>query len=84
MLVSLTADLATAYLQLRTLQQQLAVAKSNVEVQEEGLQIATARFRGGTTDERDVEQAKTILASTKATIPQLEQQIEQTRMRSPR
>ena len=78
-LVSLTADLATAYLQLRTLQQQLAVAKSNVKVQEEGLQIATARFRGGTTDERDVEQAKTILASTKATIPQLEQQIEQTR-----
>ena len=78
-LVSLTADLATAYLQLRTLQQQLAVAVSNVKVQEEGLQIATARFRGGTTDQRDVEQAKTILASTKATIPQLEQQIEQTR-----
>ena len=48
-------------------------------MQEEGLQIATARFRGGTTDERDVEQAKTILASTKATIPQLEQQIEQTK-----
>ena len=79
MLVSLTADLATAYIQLRTLQQQLAVAISNVKVQEEGLQIATARFRGGTTDERDVEQAKTILASTQATIPQLEQQIEQTR-----
>ena len=68
-LVSLTADLATAYLQLRALQQQLAVAVSNVKVQEEGLQIATARFRGGTTDQRDVEQAKTILASTKATIP---------------
>jgi NodT family efflux transporter outer membrane factor (OMF) lipoprotein len=77
-LVSLTADLATAYLQLRTLQQQLAVAVSNVEVQEQGVQIANARFRGGTTDQRDVEQAKTILASTKATIPQLEQ-IEQTR-----
>ena len=48
-------------------------------MQEEGLQIATARFRGGTTDERDVEQAKTILASTKASVPQLEQQIEQTK-----
>ena len=78
-LVSLTADLATAYLQLRTLQQQRAVALANVKVQEEGLQIATARFRGGTTDERDVEQAKTILASTKASVPQLEQQIEQTK-----
>ncbi len=78
-LVSLTADLATSYLQLRTLQQQRAVALANVKVQEEGLQIATARFRGGTTDERDVEQAKTILASTKASVPQLEQQIEQTK-----
>ncbi len=48
-------------------------------MQQEGLQIATARFRGGTTDERDVEQAKTILASTQATIPQFEQQIEQTK-----
>jgi NodT family efflux transporter outer membrane factor (OMF) lipoprotein len=78
-LVSLTADIATAYLQLRTLQQQLAVAVSNVKIQEEGLTIATARFRGGTTDQRDVEQATTILSSTKASIPQLEQQIAQTR-----
>ena len=78
-LVSLTADLATAYLQLRTLQQQLAVAVANVKVQQEGLKIADARFRGGTTDQRDVEQAKTILASTQASIPQLEQQIAQTR-----
>jgi NodT family efflux transporter outer membrane factor (OMF) lipoprotein len=78
-LVSLTADLATAYIELRTLEQQLAVARANVQVQQEGLQIATARFRGGTTDMRDVEQAKTILASTQATIPQFEQQIEQTK-----
>ena len=55
-LVSLTADLATAYIQLRTLEQQLVVARANVQVQQEGLQIATIRFRGGTTDERDVEQ----------------------------
>ena len=36
-LVSLTADLATAYIQLRTLQEQLRVAHANVKVQEEGL-----------------------------------------------
>jgi outer membrane protein TolC len=53
-LVSLTADLASAYIQLRTLEQQLLVAHANVRVQQEGLQIATAQFRGGTTDERDV------------------------------
>lgn len=78
-LVSLTANLATAYIQLRTLQQQLAVAHDNVDVQEEGLKIANARFHGGATDERDVQQATTILAATQATIPQLEGQIEQTK-----
>jgi NodT family efflux transporter outer membrane factor (OMF) lipoprotein len=78
-LVSLTADLATAYIQLRTLEQQLVVARANVQVQQQGLQIATTRFQGGTTDMRDVEQARTILASTQATIPQFEQQIEQTK-----
>ena len=78
-LVSLIADLATIYIQLRTLQEQLRVARDNVGIQKEALQIATTRFRGGVTDERDVEQAKTILASTQATIPQFEQQIEQTR-----
>ena len=78
-LVSLTADLAAAYIDLRTFQEQLRVAKDNVKVQQEGLQIATRRFQGGVTDERDVQQAKAILASTQATIPQLEQQIEQTR-----
>jgi len=43
-LVSLTADVATFYIQLRTLQEQLAVARANVKVQQEGLKIATARF----------------------------------------
>ena len=62
-LVSLTADLATSYLQLRTLQQQLAVAEANVEVQQQGLGIATMRFKGGTTDQRDVEQARRLLAT---------------------
>ena len=45
-LVSLTADLAASYLQLRTLQQQLAVAEANVEVQQQGLGIATMRVQG--------------------------------------
>ena len=47
-----------------------------------GCKIATARFRGGTTDERDVEQAKTILASTKATSPSSSSRSSRPRMRS--
>jgi NodT family efflux transporter outer membrane factor (OMF) lipoprotein len=48
-----------------------------VSTQRESLQIAEARFKGGTTSERDVEQARTVLASTEATIPILETQLRQ-------
>jgi NodT family efflux transporter outer membrane factor (OMF) lipoprotein len=77
-LVSLTADVATNYIHIRTLGKRLAIARENVRIQTESLQIAEARFEGGTTSQRDVEQAKTVLASTEATIPTLETQLRQT------
>jgi NodT family efflux transporter outer membrane factor (OMF) lipoprotein len=77
-LVSLTADVATNYILIRTLEKRLAIARENVRLQTESLQIAEARFEGGTTSQRDVEQAKTVLASTEATIPTLETQLRQT------
>ena len=76
-LVSLTADVANNYIIMRTLEKRLAIATENVRIQTESLQIAQARFSGGTTSERDVEQAKTILANTQATIPTLEAQVRQ-------
>ncbi|MGO9581011.1 MAG: efflux transporter outer membrane subunit [Desulfobaccales bacterium] len=78
-LVSLTADVANSYILMRTLEKRLAIANENVRIQTESLQIAEARFSGGTTSERDVEQAKTILANTQATIPTLESQVRQTK-----
>ncbi len=77
-LVSLTADVATNYILIRTVEKRLAIARENVHIQTESLQIAEARFEGGTTSQRDVEQAKTVLASTEATIPTLETQLRQT------
>lgn len=78
-LVSLTADVAASYILMRTVEKRLAIASENVRIQTESLQIAQARFLGGTTSERDVEQAKTILANTQATIPTLESQLRQTK-----
>ncbi len=77
-LVTLTADVANSYISLRTLEQRLNIARQNVEVQKKSLQIAQARFLGGTTSKRDVEQAQTVLESTEATIPTLESQLRQT------
>jgi len=78
-LVALTADVGSSYVLIRTLENRLNIARQNVAIQQESLQIATARFEGGTTSQRDVEQAKTVLASTQATIPTLESQLRQTK-----
>ena len=71
-LVSLIADAARAYITIRTLEKRLSIARQNVDTQKESLYIAKARYNGGTTSERDVEQARTVLANTQASIPTLE------------
>lgn len=78
-LVSLTADVAGAYILIRTLERRLVIARENVRTQRESLQIAEARFKGGTTSERDVQQARTQLFATEAAIPLLESQLRQTK-----
>jgi outer membrane protein TolC len=52
-LVSLVAEVATNYLQLRTFQERLAVAHANVVIQERSYYIANAKFQGGTATELD-------------------------------
>jgi NodT family efflux transporter outer membrane factor (OMF) lipoprotein len=76
-LVSLTAQVATSYVTLRTAQRRLAIAKDNVEVQREGLKIAEARYNYGATSQLDVQQALNVLYSTQATIPDLEKSAQQ-------
>ncbi len=76
-LVSLTADVANSYILIRTLERRVVIARQNVETQRESLQIAEARLRYGTASQLDVEQAKTVLNDTLASIPVLEAQLRQ-------
>jgi NodT family efflux transporter outer membrane factor (OMF) lipoprotein len=78
-LVTLTADSANDYIQIRTLQKRLNIARQNVESQEESVRIAEDKFKGGLTTLLDVEQAKSSLFSTQSTIPTLEAQLQQTK-----
>jgi NodT family efflux transporter outer membrane factor (OMF) lipoprotein len=71
-LVTLTADAANLYVVIRTFEERLAIARENVKIQERSLKIADVRFRNGATTELDVQQAKTLLFSTQATIPDLQ------------
>jgi NodT family efflux transporter outer membrane factor (OMF) lipoprotein len=76
-LVTLLGDVATAYVQIRTLQAQIKFTQANVDIQRKTLVIATARFKGGMTTELDVDQAQSNLSQTESEIPQLETQLRQ-------
>ena len=78
-LVSLSADVATNYILIKTLEKRIDIARQNVETQRENLDIAEARFKYGTASERDVYQARTILINTEASVPALQIQLEQTK-----
>src|SRR5499427_8496875 len=78
-LVTLTADVANSYITIRTAEERIRIARDNVKTQEESLKIAEARFRYGTVTQLDVEQARTSLLNTQATIPPLETQLRQAR-----
>ncbi len=71
-LVSLTAEVARTYAVMRTYEVLIELTRENVTMEEEGLQIAESRLRNGVTTELDVTQARALLESTKATIPQLQ------------
>jgi len=71
-LVSLSAEVARTYVGIRTFEELIEQARQNVRVQEESLRIADVRFRNGATSEVDVSQARELLESTRASIPQLE------------
>ena len=60
------------------MQEQIALSKQNVKLQEDVLKIVQARFELGTATELDVDQAQTTLLETKATIPQFEIALRQT------
>ena len=70
-MVTLLADVATAYVQIRTFQQRIAFARRNVEIQQGSLRIAQARLKQGKATSLDVEQARSTVAQTEASIPPL-------------
>jgi NodT family efflux transporter outer membrane factor (OMF) lipoprotein len=70
-LVLLLSEVATNYVQARIFQQRLAFARRNEEIQQGSLEIAELRFKKGAASELDVQQARSVLTQTKATIPPL-------------
>jgi len=74
----LSAKLASSYLSLRTLQARLDYARKNADLQASTLDFIRTRHETGLSGELDLRQAEMNLASTKASIPPLEAQIDST------
>ncbi len=71
-LVSLTAQVASTYVNIRTYQERLRIARENVKAQQQTLNVANVRFSNGEVSETDPQQAKSQYAQTRSQIPQLE------------
>jgi NodT family efflux transporter outer membrane factor (OMF) lipoprotein len=69
--VSLSADVANTYVNIRNYESLIDVAKSNLALQAESLRIAAARFKYGATSMLDLSQAQAQYDQTKAEIPSL-------------
>ncbi len=79
-LVTLTGEVATAYVLLRTLEERLHFAHNNVAIQQRSLEIADVRQRNGLVSELDVQLARSLRASTQSTVPLFETGIRQSKL----
>jgi NodT family efflux transporter outer membrane factor (OMF) lipoprotein len=71
-LVSLVAEVGQVYVEIRTLERRINLAKENVSIQQKSLELAESRFRNGAVTKLDVTEARSTLANTQASVPDFE------------
>ncbi len=73
-MVSLVAEVALNYIDLRASQQRLRITQRNIEAQTETVHLTQARFDAGISSELDAVRATALLANFQGQLPLLEQQ----------
>jgi NodT family efflux transporter outer membrane factor (OMF) lipoprotein len=76
-LISLTAEVALDYIDTRSLQRRLEIARSNVDLQQQTLELTQFRAQAGLATDLDVQQALSNVENTRAQIASLEGQVAQ-------
>lgn len=77
-MVLLYAEVATAYIDVRSLQARIEYAEANAAAQEGTLRLTRDRNKAGLVPDLDVSQAELNVASTRSQIPSLRSQLKQT------
>lgn len=80
-MVSLTAEVALNYLEVRTTQQRLAAAEKNLAVQRESYNFIGWRHQAGLSNVLELQQARYNLENTRAQIPTLRTGLEEAKNR---
>ena len=75
-LVTLLGEVARNYVEARGDQRQLEIARENITAQEQTLALTQNRYTNGLANNLDVQQAATLLATTRASVPALETALE--------
>lgn len=70
--VLLLAEVAQAYIELRTLENRIALARNNLDVQKQTLELASKKKDAGLATGLDIAQAQTNVGQTAAVLPSLE------------
>jgi len=76
-LVSLLAEMALNYIEVRTNQARIAVAEANLESQSETYQLIVWRYEAGLSDELAVQQARYTLENIRSQVPVLRTGLEE-------
>jgi len=76
-MVLVTAQVCGTYLAIRTIEEQIAITRENITLQQRSYDIVDVQFENGSTSELDVLQARTQLLSTQSSIPQLQTELYQ-------
>ncbi|HEY3599016.1 MAG TPA: efflux transporter outer membrane subunit [Paraburkholderia sp.] len=69
--ITVAADAADAYMQIRGFQARLAVAQDQIDTDARLLELVRVRRRAGAADEREIAQADALLGQARTTVPTL-------------
>ena len=71
-LVTLLAEVARNYVEMRSSQRQITIAEANLKAQQETLELTRVRFNAGLVSDLDVARAEALVQTTASQIPTLE------------
>jgi NodT family efflux transporter outer membrane factor (OMF) lipoprotein len=74
-LVSLSAEVALDYIDIRSLQRRIELAQTNIGLQQQTLELTQFRAQAGLATDLDVQQARSNVESTRAQVASLEGQL---------